>query len=593
MNFSNMKLHKRISMFLNLCLVVLVTIVLISLYTIISNQFLNLSKIGIQQNQDHSESAMKEINSFAESTRKQFEKFQMKSSDDLLELTSVPFSKAFNTGDKRAVKVWLKRQGQVSGVEEVSVINEQGVVEFTSDNKFLARKVPEEVIVKLTNNKDSFRRWASDGFETYVPKMVERKCLRCHIHNAWENRIGDTVAHFYLRVSTSSLKALKLENDTFLSLRTEKMRKDLLNMEDENNTAIEGMNRMNRMFFILSLLCVLIPLGVLIHFSVKKLVNVLYRISMQMDQSSSQVASASSQISSTSHGLAEGASEQAATIEESSSSLEEMSSMIKQNADNAKHVDNLMKETNQIVIQTNESMGELKMSINDISMASEETSKIVKAIDEISFQTNLLALNAAVEAARAGEAGAGFAVVADEVRSLAMRATDAAKNASGLIEDTINKVKNGLEIVSSTGETFKQVAASSSKVSELVAEIATASNEQSQGIEQLNIAVSEMDRVTQQNAATAEETASASEEMAKRAEQMKGFVQELTVFIGATSDKIVARQGKTLTETVNKTSRPTIPSRTISKNISVLDHDVKEVKPEYLIPLDDDDFQEF
>jgi methyl-accepting chemotaxis protein len=206
--------------------------------------------------------------------------------------------------------------------------------------------------------------------------------------------------------------------------------------------------------------------------------------------------------------LAEASSEQAASGEETSSSLEEMSSMTKQNADNANTANNLMKEANQVIASANTSMGHLTTSMGEISKASEETQKIVKTIDEIAFQTNLLALHAAVEAARAGEAGAGFAVVADEVRNLAMRAADAAKNTASLIEGTVKKIKEGVNLVQTTNDGFSKVAESSNKVGDLLGEIAAASKEQAQGIEQINIAVSEMDKVTQQNAAGSEELSS-------------------------------------------------------------------------------------
>ena len=174
--------------------------------------------------------------------------------------------------------------------------------------------------------------------------------------------------------------------------------------------------------------------------------------------------------------------------------------------------------------------------MQEISKASEETSKIIKTIDEIAFQTNLLALNAAVEAARAGEAGAGFAVVADEVRNLAMRAADAAKNTAALIEGTVKKVSDGTALVKTTNDAFNEVAGSTAKVGELVGEIAAASSEQAQGIEQVNIAVTEMDKVTQQNAATAEESASASEELNAQAEEMKSFVADLAAMVGGNAD---------------------------------------------------------
>jgi len=147
----------------------------------------------------------------------------------------------------------------------------------------------------------------------------------------------------------------------------------------------------------------------------------------------------------------------------------------------------------------------LTKSMKEIATASEQTQKIIKSIDEVAFQTNLLALNAAVEAARAGEAGAGFAVVADEVRNLAMRATDSAKDTAALIENIVKKVRGGESLVTVTNEVFSEVTASSTKVVELMGEIAAASQEQSQGIDQVNRAVAEMNQVTQQNAASAEE----------------------------------------------------------------------------------------
>ena len=172
-----------------------------------------------------------------------------------------------------------------------------------------------------------------------------------------------------------------------------------------------------------------------------------------------------------------------------------------------------MKETNQVVDQANGSMTELTGSMEDISKASEETSKIIKTIDEIAFQTNLLALNAAVEAARAGEAGAGFAVVADEVRNLAMRAADAAKDTAGLIEETVKKVTGGSELVARTNEAFTEVQTNAGKVGQFVGEIAAASSEQAQGIEQINGAVTEMDKVVQANAASTEELSAQGEEL--------------------------------------------------------------------------------
>ena len=324
----------------------------------------------------------------------------------------------------------------------------------------------------------------------------------------------------------------------------------------------------------------------------RSIINPITRVTQTMGEGADQVASASGQVSSSSQSLAEGASEQAASIEETSSSLEEMSSMTKQNADNAHQADNLMKEANQVVGQANDSMGELTTSMAEISKASEETSKIIKTIDEIAFQTNLLALNAAVEAARAGEAGAGFAVVADEVRNLAMRAADAAKNTADLIEGTVKKVSDGSELVTKTNEAFTQVAESAGKVGELVGEIAAASNEQSQGIDETNKAVAEMDKVVQQNAANAEESASASEEMNAQAEQMKGMVGELVDLVGGSAKKRTPDQAKADRSAKAVAHRELLEAKTTAKTKNLALHKAQEVKPEQVIPMEDD-FKDF
>ena len=318
----------------------------------------------------------------------------------------------------------------------------------------------------------------------------------------------------------------------------------------------------------------------------------IHQIIQGLNEGADQVASSAGEVSSASLTLAEGSSEQAASIEETSASLEEMSSMTKQNANNSGQAHILMKEAAASVQTASASMSELTASMSDILKASDETSKIIKTIDEIAFQTNLLALNAAVEAARAGEAGAGFAVVADEVRNLALRAAEAAKTTASLIEGTSKKVREGSEYVNRSNAVFSRVADSTSKIRDLISEIAAASSEQAKGIEQVNIAVSEMDKITQQNAATAEESASASEEMSAQAEQMKDIVSDLVALIsGETTTQLIQPQmvhprksPKSIRTSINPKNLPSKQTRFPLR---------KEVHPDEIIPFDEKDFKDF
>ncbi len=270
----------------------------------------------------------------------------------------------------------------------------------------------------------------------------------------------------------------------------------------------------------------------------------LKRVAVAVNEGAVNVADASEQVASAGQSLSEGASNQASAIEQTSSSLTEMAAMIKQNALNAVETDKLMKKnTGEVLRQANEAMDRLSKAIEGISGASEATRRIIKTIDEIAFQTNLLALNAAVEAARAGEAGAGFAVVADEVRALAMRAADAARETTGLIDNTLQSVTQGKEYTVATQQAFGQNLDLSNKAGALVSDIANASNEQASGIEQMNQAMSAIEQVVQQIAAHAEETASASEELNAQSAAMKGIVEELVEMLGMKSEEMNVRSG--------------------------------------------------
>jgi len=349
---------------------------------------------------------------------------------------------------------------------------------------------------------------------------------------------------------------------------------------------------------IVTLIVVLTAVAVIL-FLVRSTVSPINRIVATLGEAAEQVQSGSNQVSASSQHLAEGASEQAASIEETSSSLEEMSSMTKQNADNANQAKGMMSEAGELMNKVDKHMMGMVEAIEEVKRTSEETGKIIKTIDEIAFQTNLLALNAAVEAARAGEAGAGFAVVAGEVRNLAMRAAEAAKSTSDLIENTIKAVKNGNELTQSTKDAFKENMGISVKVGELVQEIAAASSEQAQGIEQVNRAVAEMDKVVQQVAASAEESASASEEMSAQSLHMRSIVDELVTVVNG-SRRVKSVKAAAHSKKVHKG----VPAFTekkqevaFSRKGGALQKNGSApsgvISPEEVIPLEKDDFKDF
>ncbi len=254
-------------------------------------------------------------------------------------------------------------------------------------------------------------------------------------------------------------------------------------------------------------------------------------IAEELAMGADQVAAASSQVSSSAQSLAEGASEQAASLEETSSSLEELASMTKRNAEHASRAKTLAAETRRAAETGAADMQHMSAAMTDLQRTSANVAKIVKTIDEIAFQTNILALNAAVEAARAGEAGAGFAVVAEEVRSLAQRSASAAKETAATIEETVHMSDRGVTLSGKVVTGFAEILSRARSVDELVGEIATASNEQNEGIQQINLAVGQMDKVTQSNAAGAEESAAAAEEMTAQAATVKGCLDELMILV--------------------------------------------------------------
>ena len=354
-----------------------------------------------------------------------------------------------------------------------------------------------------------------------------------------------------------------------------------------------------------------IVLAVVITLSVTRSIN---RVIASLTNGADQVQAASGQVASASQAMAEGASEQASSLEESSASLEQMASMVRQNAEGAGQAKTMAGEAQHAAERGREAMTRMATAIGDIKKSSDETAKIIKTIDEIAFQTNLLALNAAVEAARAGDAGKGFAVVAEEVRNLARRSAEAAKNTSSLIEGSQRNADNGVNVSTEVAAILDEIAVSGAKVAQLAAEVAAATAEQAQGIEQVNTAVSQMDKVTQSSAANSEEAASASEELSAQARELNEMVTSLTVIVRGEKaslqqlpreviksiqpKKIMALSSyaKTNGRLPAPSASTASPKRLAVASMPATDEKAvngKIVKANQVIPLDDEDMNEF
>jgi len=268
------------------------------------------------------------------------------------------------------------------------------------------------------------------------------------------------------------------------------------------------------------------------------IINPINRVVYVLDNSSQETATAAEQVSASSQTLAEGSSEQAASLEETGAAFEEISASASSNEEKARQALEASKQISQASEQGVSEMRSMADAMNAIEKNAQEVGKIIKTIDEIAFQTNILALNAAVEAARAGEAGAGFAVVAEEVRSLAQKAAEAAGETGEMIRRNVSSTTNGTVSCGRVSEVLHSMRKHIQISNDLLHDITEASHEQANGIQNINIALHEMDGVTQKNASSAEETASAAEELSAQSEELRKAVRTLTGIVSGQENGI-------------------------------------------------------
>jgi methyl-accepting chemotaxis protein len=250
---------------------------------------------------------------------------------------------------------------------------------------------------------------------------------------------------------------------------------------------------------------------------------------IQIRDAADFIDSSSQEMASGNNNLSHRAEQQAASLEQTAASMEELASTVKNNADNTQQANQVVDSACQLAHKGGEIVNSAIAAMQEINDSSNKIAEIITVIDEIAFQTNLLALNASVEAARAGEHGRGFSVVATEVRNLAQRSATAAQQSKDLIQNSLQKVRAGTDFVNETGCALTEIVNSVSQVGAIVSQIAHASSEQTAGIDQINQAIAQMDDITQQNAALAEQTAAGSIAMSEQSTNMTGLLNFFNV----------------------------------------------------------------
>ncbi len=477
--------------------------------------------------------------------------------------------------------------------------NTRGDLVFGGDQETLERLKNETA--EARSNLDN----AMKSLETLMLTPTEKELLESYNGIRSQSKsVNNQVAELIASGNTAEAQdLLDTQADPLMRESLNKL-EELIKVADENNDVESRATTKTfattfQVLIVLAVVCILIGFAGT-YFITRSIARPMNSMATRIGESAGQVAAASHQLSASASQLSQGSAEQAVAIEETSSTLQEAASMMAQNDNNTKQAALFSVQAEESANKGSVEMKQMMDSIQEIKKSSDQIAKIIKVIDDIAFQTNILALNAAIEAARAGEAGMGFAVVAEEVRNLAGRSAQAAKDTTAIIETNIELSNVGVAVAEKVREALNEITAQSKKVSQLMDEIAAASQEQVQGIEQVSKTMGQVETVTQQNAANAEESASAAEELNAQAESMKQIVRELSELVNGSTAALKAEMEQTgkplhhLThsnqgmKTIGKVPQDQTKFRGEHSNGLLQDKSTKVISPEEVIPLEKD-----
>jgi len=426
--------------------------------------------------------------------------------ENLQRACNIALSDAMGAGEMDRFRTLLAAQTAVAGLAELTVFNKDGVATYSTVPAVVKSRLPADTAARLRTATGPWRSLTATHFELYQPMPVSASCLECHANFKSLTNGG----LYRYRFGTDGLHRAQAQWHDFRST-----------LERSGLTVGAA-----------TLLGLLLATALIVGLLVRRVIaRPLDRVSASLAHSSAELAATSGSIDAASARLADGAQAQAAALEQTGASVEETAAMAKRTADDAAATQTAAAATQAAARTAHASMDRLTAHMQGIKDATANVAKILQTIDEIAFQTNLLALNAAVEAARAGEAGAGFGVVADEVRSLAQRCAGAARSTADLIERVTTRVDAGTRITDEVGTHLRDIVAKIEREDALVRQIAQAAREQGQGLAQINTAVSEIDTVTQRNAALGADTAKAAAELRTHADQLAAEVAALLTLL--------------------------------------------------------------